>query len=279
MSRKVVLVTGCSKGGIGFHLCERFAEQGCTVYATSRRLETMDGFNHSVEKRVMDVTNDDNVRLVVQSILEEQGKIDILVNNAGILAMVHLLAGPLLDASLDQARKAFETNTFSILRVAQAVAPSMVERKQGLIVNIGSVAGNVPTPWNGIYCASKAAFHALSDTLAMECKPFGVKVILVAPGAIQSNLSTNQAATLKLSPTSIYKPYFDRVYELLHFSEREGCMPTGEFARRVVAKVLSPNPPTYMSLGGNSRLAAFLHWLPHWLFLWFVGSQMVWRKT
>ncbi|KAG2364409.1 hypothetical protein BDR07DRAFT_1401623 [Suillus spraguei] len=261
MSRKVVLVTGCSKGGIGFHLCERFAEQGCTVYATSRRLETMDGFNHPVEKRVLDVTNDDDVKLVVQSILEEQGKIDIVVNNAGILAM------------------AFETNTFSILRVAQAVAPSMVERKQGLIVNIGSVAGNVPTPWNGIYCASKAAFRALSDTLAMECKPFGVKVILVAPGAIQSNLSTNQAATLKLSPTSIYKPYFDRVYELLHFSEREGCMATDEFARRVVAKVLSPNPPTYMTLGGNSRLAAFLHWLPHWLFLWFVGSQLVWRKT
>ncbi|KAG2072356.1 NAD(P)-binding protein [Suillus decipiens] len=269
MSRKVVLVTGCSKGGIGFHLCERFAEQGCTVYATSRRLETMDGFNHSVEKRVMDVTSDDDVKLVILSILKEQGKIDIVVNNAG----------PLLDTSLDQAREVFETNTFSILRVAQAVAPSMVERKQGLIVNIGSIAGNLSTPWNGIYCASKAAFHAVSDTQAMECKPFGVKVILVAPGAIHSNISTNQAATLKLSPTSIYKPYFDRVYELLRFSEHKGCMATDEFARRVVAKVLSPNPPTYMSLGGGSRLAAFFHWLPHWLSLWLLGSQMVWRKT
>ncbi|KAG2072358.1 NAD(P)-binding protein [Suillus decipiens] len=274
MSRKVVLVTGCSKGGIGFNLCERFAQQGCTVYATSRRLETMDGLSHSVEKRVMDVTSDDDVRLVVQSILKEQGKIDIVVNNAGILDI-----GPLLDASLDQARKAFETNTFSILRVAQAVAPSMVERKQGLIVNIGSIAGNIPTPWNGIYCASKAAFHALSDTLAMECRPFGVKVVLVAPGAIYSNISSNQAATLKLSPTSIYKPYFDRVYELLRFSERKGCMATDEFARRVVAKVLSPNPPTYMSLGGDSRFAAVLSLLPHRLLLWIIGSKTVWRKT
>ncbi|KAG2359999.1 NAD-P-binding protein [Suillus spraguei] len=258
MSRKVVLVTGCSKGGIGFHLCEHFAEQGCTVYATSRRLETMDGFKHSVEKRIMDVTSDDDVRLVVQSILEEQGKIDIVVNNAGAIISM----GPLLDVSLDQARKTFETNTFSILRVAQAVAPSMVERKQGLIVNIGSIVGNIPIPWNGLYCASKAAVHALSDTLAMEYKPFGVK-----------------AAILKLSPTSIYRPYFDRVYELLQFSERKGCMATDEFARRVVAKVLSPNPPTYMSLGGDSRFAAFLHWLPHWLVLWIIGSKMMWKKT
>jgi NAD(P)-dependent dehydrogenase (short-subunit alcohol dehydrogenase family) len=116
----------------------------------------MDGFKHPVEKRVMDVTSDDNVKLVVNSILEEQGKIDIVVNNAGAIAIglsslleslidwhVRFLAGPLLDVSLDQARKAFETNTYSILRVAQAVAPSMVERKQGLIVNIGSLAGNM----------------------------------------------------------------------------------------------------------------------------------------
>jgi NADP-dependent 3-hydroxy acid dehydrogenase YdfG len=67
--------------------CERFAEQGCTVYATSRRLETMDGFKHLVEKRIMDVTNDDDVKLVVKSILEEQGKIDIVVNNAGAIAI------------------------------------------------------------------------------------------------------------------------------------------------------------------------------------------------
>ncbi|KAG1877724.1 hypothetical protein DFJ58DRAFT_4363 [Suillus subalutaceus] len=270
MSGKVVLVTGCSKGGIGFYLCEHLSEQGCTVYATSRRLETMDGFKHPVEKRVMDVTSDDDVKLVVQSILEEQGKIDIVVNNAGAIAI-----GPLLDVSLDQARKAFETNTYSVLRVAQAVVPSMVERKQGLIVNIGSLAGNIATPWNGLYSAAKAAVRALSDVLAMECKPFGVKVMLVAPGQVRSNITANQAATLELSPTSIYKPYFDRVYERLNGSQAKGSMDTDEFARRVVAKVLSPSPPSYMTLGGKSRIFGFLHWLPHWLVLWIVGSMMV----
>ncbi|KAG1738180.1 hypothetical protein EDD22DRAFT_338364 [Suillus occidentalis] len=274
MPGEVVLVTGCSKGGIGFYLCERFAEQGCTVYATSRRLETMDGFKHLVEKRIMDVTNDDDVKLVVKSILEEQGKIDIVVNNAGAIAI-----GPLLDVSLDQARKAFETNTYSVLRVAQAVAPSMVERKQGLIVNIGSLAGNIATPWNGLYSAAKAAVRALSDVLAMECEPFGVKVMLVAPGQVRSNITANQAATLELSPTSIYKPYFDRVYERLNGSQAKGSMDADEFARRVVVKALSPNPPSYISLGGMSSLFGFLSWLPRWLVLWIVGSMMVWTKS
>ncbi|KAG2365699.1 hypothetical protein BDR07DRAFT_1547932 [Suillus spraguei] len=264
MPGKIVLVTGCSKGGIGFYLCERFAEQGCIVYATSRRLETMDGFKHPVEKRVMDVTSDDDVKLIVQSILEEQGKIDIVVNNAGAIEI-----GPLLDVSLDQARRAFETNTYSVLRVAQAVAPSMIERKQGLSA----------TPWNGLYAAAKAAVHALSDVLAMECKPFGVKVMLVAPGQVRTNIAANQAATLKLSPTSIYKPYFDRVYERLNGSHAEGSMDTDEFARRVVPKVLSPSPPSYMTLGGKSRIFGFFHWLPHWLVLWIVGCMMVRKKT
>jgi short-subunit dehydrogenase len=137
---------------------------------------------------------------------------------------------------------------------------------------------NSPTAWNGLYCAAKAAVHALSDVLAMECKPFGVKVMLVAPGSVHSNISANQAATLQLSPTSIYKDYFDRVYERMHISQGEGCMPTDEFARRVVAKALSPNPPGYMSLGGKSRLMAFLQWLPRQLVIWIVGSQLVWKK-
>ena len=112
----------------------------------------------------------------------------------------------------------------------------------------------------------------------MECKPFGVKVMLIAPGAVQSNISVTQAATLELSPTSIYQPYFDRVYERMNLSQAKGCMPTDEFARRVVAKVLSPGPPTYMTLGGSSRFFAFLRWLPRWLVIWIIGSKLVWKK-
>lgn len=112
----------------------------------------------------------------------------------------------------------------------------------------------------------------------MECKPFGVKVMLVAPGQVRTNITANQAATLELFPTSIYKPYFDRVYERLNGSQAKGSMDADEFARRVVAKALSPSPPSYMTLGGKSRLFGFFQWLPRWLVLWIVGSMMVWRK-
>jgi short-subunit dehydrogenase len=111
----------------------------------------------------------------------------------------------------------------------------------------------------------------------MECKPFGIKVMLVAPGSVKSNISANQAATLELPPNSIYKAYFDRVYERMYSSQGKGCMPTDEFARRVVAKALSPNPPGYLTLGTKSRLFAFLQWLPRQLVIRIMGSWAVWR--
>ncbi|KAG0692029.1 oxidoreductase [Suillus ampliporus] len=231
MSRKVVLVTGCSQGRIGFHLCERFAEQGCTVYATSRRLETMEGFKHPVERPMMDVTRG----------------IDIVVNNAGAIAIG--LPGRL-----------FGTSTFSILRVAKAVIPSTVERKQVLVVNIGR------------------QFHALSDVLAMGCKPFGVKVMLVAPGAVKSNISTNQAAALELSSTTIFKAYFSGVRE-------EACLPM-DFARSVVAKAAESQPSKlYVAWGQLTSLYILtlaplidLHWthsVSSWIYLWPVSILFV----
>ncbi|KAH7929147.1 NAD(P)-binding protein [Leucogyrophana mollusca] len=265
-SSKVVLVTGCSKGGIGFHLCERFADQGCVVYATSRRLETMQGFAHSsIRTLSLDVTSDESVQSAVQHILEESGKIDIVVNNAGALAI-----GPLIEVSIDQVKKAFDTNTFSALRVAKAVIPSMVARKRGLVVNIGSIAGEIPTPWNGLYCAAKAALHSLSNVLAMECQPFGVDVMLVAPGGVRSNIAINQAATLELSSDSFYKPYINAILARMNISQGKGSMDTAAFAKRVVQSALSPKPPAYMTLGHNSRVFAVLLWFPRRFVRWVI---------
>lgn len=97
-------MTGCTTGGIEFHLCEEFAEKGCIVYATSRRLETMQGFQHdTIRTMALDVTKDEDITAVVQKIFEEQGKIDVVVNNAGALAI-----GPVAEATIEQIRNAFE---------------------------------------------------------------------------------------------------------------------------------------------------------------------------
>jgi len=269
-SSKVVLVTGCTTGGIGFHFCEEFASRGCKVYATSRNVDSMTGFKHeSIKKLALDVNSDEDIERVVRTILVNEGKIDILVNNAGIMGIQ-----PLLDLTIEKAQQTFNTNTLSALRTAKAIVPSMAARKSGLVVNVGSIVGNITTPWNGIYSASKAALHALTEVLAMECKPFNVDVMLVAPGAIRSNISSNMAANFALPENSLYVRYLPGILARLHSSQDGNAMPTEDFARLVVGKCLQKSPPFYVTAGGNALLFRLLGaFLPRAFVMW-----LMWRR-
>lgn len=119
-----------------------------------------------------------------------------------------------------------------------------------------------PTPWNVLYCAAKAALHSISEGLAMECKPFGVKVMLVAPGGVTSNVAKNQATNLSLSPSTMYKQYEPKIIERMNASQGSGSMDTREFARQVVTQALRASPPPYMTLGHNSTRFYLFQWLP-----------------
>ncbi|KAI0757784.1 oxidoreductase [Daedaleopsis nitida] len=264
-SRKVVLVTGCSDGGIGFSLCAEYASQGCKVYATARRLESMGAFKQDdIEKLVLDVTNEDNIRRVVDTIIEKEGKIDILVNNAGVLCV-----GPIIDVPMDVIEKTYDTNVYSVLRLCKAVIPHMAARKSGTVVNISSIGAYIPTPWGGIYASTKAALHSLSDTLYMECTPLNVSVLLVATGGIRSKLSANQSAAFRgLPEQSLYKPYLPSILARIYASQSADAMPSEEYARRVVGKSLQKRPPRYMILGGKSVLYRLLWWIPRGVTLW-----------
>jgi len=275
MSTKVVLVTGCSTGGIGFALAEEFANRGCKVYATSRKVDTVRGFkNHGIKTAALDVTSDDDVQRVVRDILDAEGKIDVVVNNAGALG-----AGPLIDNDMDRVWQSFNTNTFASLRVAKAVIPEMAKRKSGLIINVGSVVGETPTPWNGLYSAAKAALHSLTEVLYMECKPFNIDVMLLIPGAVKSNLSKNQANIFTLSPNSLYTRYLDNIVSRIHASQGSHAMPTEEFARRAVAKALSSSPPSHVTLGGGTLFFSVLKWVPRAWVLWLMWKIHSKRKT
>jgi len=268
-TNKVVLVTGCTTGGIGFHLCEQFAAHSCKVYATSRNVASMEGFSdQTIQKLALDVTSDEDVERVIQTILDAEGKVDIVVNNAGISGI-----RPLIDLSLDQVKQTFDTNVFASLRIAKAVVPAMAKRRSGLIINIGSIVANIPTPWNGIYSASKAALHSISEVLQMECRPFNIDVMLVAPGAIKSNIAKNQQAIFKLPADSLYTDYLENILNRLHASQAPNRMPTDAFAKLVVTKALQKKPPTYLTAGGNSTLFALLNWLPRaWVLF------LMWRQ-
>jgi len=267
---RVVLVTGCSTGGIGYSLCEEFAQQGCKVYATSRRVETIADFaeGSNIEKLALDVNSDESVVKVLDHILEEDGKIDVLVNNAGVVA-----AGPVVEVPIEDVKRVFETNTFAILRLCKAVVPSMAQRRSGTIVNIGSIVGEIPTPWNGIYCASKAAVTSISELLFMELKPLNISVLHVAPGAVRSNIANNGMARFSLAPDTLYGDYLANIIARINISQGPHSMPGADFAKRVVTNALCKNPPRYMVLGGLTSWFSFFKWLPRGLVL-----LLIWKK-
>ncbi|TFY75205.1 hypothetical protein EWM64_g8807 [Hericium alpestre] len=227
MSTKVALITGCSTGGIGFHLCEQFAARGVKVYATAHSVEKMKGFSYSgIETLSLDVNSDKDIRRVVETILAKEEKIDIVVNNAGAGVVAH---GPTVDISIEDVQAAFETNTISIIRICKAVLPHMASHKQGLLITISSIAGNVPTPWSGIYSAIKAAVHSITQTLQMECRLFNIDVMLVMPGGVKSNFTDNYLIRFHLPEDSLYSHYLPNILARILLSQME-AMPMDEFA-------------------------------------------------
>ncbi|EMD40597.1 hypothetical protein CERSUDRAFT_148766 [Gelatoporia subvermispora B] len=265
---KIVVVTGCSTGGIGYHIANEFGKEGCKVYATSRRVDTMNfSTNPNVKAVAMDVTKQESINAVVDKIIEDEGRIDIWVNNAGIWAVA-----PLIDHTLEQTKAIFETNVFSILLTAKAVLPHMAKRRSGLIVTVGSVDGEIPTPFSGVYDASKAAEHAITEVLGMEARPLGVNVFLVSPGAIKTNIIEN-VKDFKLEPDSLYKDWEGKIIERLNVPKHlPDTWPADKFGREIVKRALRPNPPWYYSAGGAAWKIQALKWLPRWM-----AISLVWR--
>ena len=185
---KTVLITGASSG-FGRDTAETLRLAGHTVYASMRSADeknrkAADALRALGIKTVeLDVTDDASVEAGVKAVLTEAGKIDVLVNNAGIAS-----AGVTEAFTPEQATAIFDTNVIGLLRVTRAVLPSMRQKRDGLIINIGSVLGRVTFPFLGIYGASKMAVEALTDSLRYEVSQLGVEVVEVQPSAYPTNL-------------------------------------------------------------------------------------------
>jgi len=171
------LVTGTSTG-IGLETAFYFARQGYRVFAGARKPEVVEGRPNLVPVK-LDVDQDESVRACVAEVLKDGGAIDVLVNNAGIG-----LAGAVEMVPLERVRAMFETNFYGAMRMMQAVLPSMRERRSGTVVNVTSMMGHVTLGCHGFYAATKFALAAVSEALAIEMKPFGVRVAIIEPGVI-----------------------------------------------------------------------------------------------
>jgi NADP-dependent 3-hydroxy acid dehydrogenase YdfG len=188
---KVVLITGCSSG-IGAETAGYLAERGHTVYATARRVETLEPLvARGCRALALDVTDEASMSAAVAAVEAEHGAVDVLVNNAG-----YSQSGALETIPLDEIRKQFETNVFGLIRMCQLVLPGMRKAGAGRIVNIGSMGGRLTFPGGGVYHATKYSVEALSDALRFEVQGFGVQVVLIEPGLIVTDFAKTAVASV-----------------------------------------------------------------------------------
>ncbi|KAJ2903080.1 hypothetical protein GGI21_004474, partial [Coemansia aciculifera] len=249
-SSRIVLITGCSEGGIGHALALEFAAQGCVVFAgvrTPRKAQALASSHALISVVELDITSAASIDAAISHVLEATGgRIDILVNNAGVFCV-----GPACEVPPAQVQQAFDTNVVGLARMCHAVAPLMMDRRQGTIVNIGSVSGYVATPWVGVYAATKAAVHAYSDSLRMELRPFGVNVVVVAPGSIKSNLVANMPDPMISG--SRYGAARPAIEARAGLSQASDTTPADCFARKVVSRLMrSSSPPSYITRGTHA---------------------------
>ncbi|MBM4363574.1 MAG: SDR family oxidoreductase, partial [Deltaproteobacteria bacterium] len=231
----VALVTGCSTG-IGRALAVELHGRGYRVFATARRVEAIaDLAAAGLRTLPLDVTSAASVAAAVQALRDDGGRLDLLVNNAGVNAF-----GPLAELPLERVRALLDTNVVGLLAMTQAVFPLMAARRRGVVLNVGSVVGVLPTPFAGAYCASKAAVHMLSEVLRMEVAPFGIDVVVVQPGGVRSAIADSAAPEIERyrEPTSRYHAAYDGIRKRA-FASQDGPMPAEDFARELITAVES----------------------------------------
>ncbi len=258
LENQVVLVTGCSTG-IGRALALELHSRGHRTVATARNPDVLsDLASRGVQTLRLDVNDVGSIHAAVERVLATHGRIDVLVNNAGIN-----LFGPLAELPIEDARKIFETNVLGLLAATQAVFPHMAERRSGRIVNVGSIVGVLPTPFAGVYCATKASVHILSEVLRMELAPFGIDVVVVQPGGVKSNIAETSSQGLERfrAPSSRYHPAYEGIVKRANASQ-DHPMPVEDFARECVAQALAATPPRVVRLGTGADTLPALAELP-----------------
>lgn len=240
LSRSPILLTGCSTG-IGRASADLLVKAGYTVYATARRVDTLDELaDAGARVLALDVTDEESMVAAVRAVEADHGRVGTLVNNAGYGEY-----GPVEEADLASVRRMFETNVFGLARMTQLVLPGMRAAGGGLVVNIGSMGGRLAFPVGGYYHATKFAVEGLTDSLRNEVRAFGVDVVLVEPGAIRTNFeeTINSSAAVG-NPDSPYADLVARVRRVNSGAYDSRLLSVGPDAvARTILKVVEATRP------------------------------------
>ncbi len=242
-NEKVALVTGASSG-FGKLSATMLTQSGYRVFGTSRKEHSAS----SVSMLRMDVKSNESVESCVKQLLDQTGRIDLLINNAG---QIH--ASMIEETSLEQAQDVFDTNLWGVVRVTNAVLPTMRQQRSGHIINMSSLGGLIGAPGQGYYCASKFALEGYSEALSIELDPFNIKVSLIEPGYFKTNFNHEM-----LHSGKIYSDY-NNVREVIQSSINQ-AIAQGENPEKVAQLIVSiaqnPAPRLRYRVGNDAQ------WLP-----------------
>ncbi|PSL03269.1 short-subunit dehydrogenase [Haloactinopolyspora alba] len=247
-----VLVTG-SSSGIGRASALALARAGLPTWASARHPEKLADLAAAGCRTLrLDVTDDASMVAAVRSVESEHGAVGALVNNAGYTQI-----GALEDLRPEALRRQFDTNVFGPARLCQLVLPGMRAQHAGTIVNVGSAAGLVTPPASGAYSMSKYAIEALSDALRLEVAPFGIRVVLVEPGAVRTDFIDTGRAKIPEGGTGAYDAFVRNVVAMTERAHRPGArgvLAADDVATAIVDAVTSRRPPTRYRLGAQARI-------------------------
>ena len=256
---KTVLITGCSSG-IGRAAARAFLNDEWRVYATARDPDDVAALGEAgCETATLDVTDGQQVVDVVSGVLDEADRLDCLVNNAGYGQF-----GPIEDVPVERVHRQFDTNVYGPHRLVRAVLPHMRDRGRGTIINLSSAGGRVATPGMGVYCGSKFAIEAMSDALRPEVAEYGIDVVVIEPGPVDTGFDERVAAELDdLDRSGAYESYYDL------YTDTRSLGPDSPIAvrPRVVANSILtaanvPDPAPRYPVGSIARASEFGRFVP-----------------
>ncbi len=234
-------------------------DKGFNVYGAARRIEKMaDLEEKGIHTLPLDVTDDASMVICVDNIIAKEGSIDILVNNAGYGSY-----GAIEDVPIEEGRRQMEVNVIGLARMTQLVLPKMRENNFGKIVNITSMGGKIWSPFGGWYHATKFAVEGFSDCLRLETKEFGIDVIIVEPGGINTPWGTIAAENLKkTSGSGAYAKSANNVADKLKTTYEAGNYSDPSLIAETIAKaVTSKRPKTRYLVGAGAKPAVFMRHL------------------
>lgn len=243
---------------MGKATAKRLLAEGYVVYAAARRVDMMRDLEAlGATVLAMDITKDEEVVAVMQRVTAEQGGVDVLINNAGFG-----MYGAMEDTSIGDARYQFEVNLFGLARLTQLALPAMREKKSGKIVNLSSMGGKIYTPLGSWYHATKHAVEGWSDSLRLELTPFGIDVIVIEPGIMETEFgSVLLGPMIERSGQGVYAGLTHKVATTMRDRFEGGGSPASLIAAVIVKAITARRPRTRYVAGKYARpLIAVRKW-------------------